>query len=229
MFAHFYLSITTPPFPHEAKCTSSGKAKVRSRHSSDIPLKGHQQNIRRSHQQRSCVLSRKLGWPDSQQSAEPSSPIHCGHCIPHPVSYIKISDRLGLFSPGPPRLQVREVEAFMAIVGSIPVALILSAILAFICRLSGLPKSNCLKTGALYSLCWILCGFSVLWIVAVSSLRCAPGYDWGDWKLREDRSKWYLMTMRFLCVTLPKFHYTDMTPSAHWASGDEMESFTHLN
>ena len=96
---------------------------------------------------------------------------------------LRIPDRFGFFSPGPPRLQVHEGLAFIIMVGWICLNLIFNAFLVFLCRLCGL--STCQKLGAAFPL-MIVPGAVLFWIGAVYDRRRAPGYEWGDWKLRKD-------------------------------------------
>ncbi len=96
---------------------------------------------------------------------------------------LQIPDRFGFFSPGPPRLQVHEGLSFIIMVGWICLNLIFNAFSVFVCRLYGLP--TCQKLGAAFSLT-IVPGVVLFWVGAVYGRRRAPGYEWGDWKLRKD-------------------------------------------
>jgi hypothetical protein len=96
---------------------------------------------------------------------------------------LQIPDRFGFFSPGPPRLQVHEGLAFIFAVGWICMVLISDAFVVFVCILSGLP--TCQRLGAAFPL-MIVPGAVILWYAQVHNRRRAPGYEWGDWKLRKD-------------------------------------------
>lgn len=96
---------------------------------------------------------------------------------------LQIPDSFGLFSPGPPRLQVHEGLSFIIMVGWICLNLILNAFSVFLCRLCELP--TCQKLGVAWTL--MMVPMAVLfWIAAVYDRRRAPGYEWEDWKLRKD-------------------------------------------
>lgn len=96
---------------------------------------------------------------------------------------LQIPDRLGFFSPGSPRLQAHDGWCFIFMLGWICLNLISNAFSVYVCSLYGLP--TCQKLGAAYSLT-LVPGVILFWIVAVYGRHRAPGYDWGDWKLRKD-------------------------------------------
>ena len=96
---------------------------------------------------------------------------------------LKTPDRFGFFSPGPPRLQVHEGLYFLIMLGWIGLNVIFNAFSVFVCRLAGL--STCQKLGAAYALTMIP-GVVLFWIGAVCDRRRAPGYEWGEWKVRTD-------------------------------------------
>ena len=96
---------------------------------------------------------------------------------------LQIPDRFGLFSSGPPRLQVHEAYFFLIMVGWIILNLVLNAFLVFVCRLNGLPAYRAL--GAEFSLLMVP-GLFFYWIASVYDRHREPGYEWGDWKLRKD-------------------------------------------
>ena len=96
---------------------------------------------------------------------------------------LQIPDRFGLFSPGPPRLQVHEGLFFIIIVGWICLHLTFNAFSVFLCRLFGLHTYQKLAAGWFMTMVpWL----AIFWIVAIYDRRRAPGYEWGDWKLRQD-------------------------------------------
>ena len=105
-----------------------------------------------------------------------------GYCIQS--HSLQIPDRFGIFSSGPPRLQVHEGLAFITLVGLVCLTLVLDAFNVFVCRLYGQP--NCRKLGAVFPPLILVPGFVLFWIAAVNDRRRKPGYEWADWKLRKD-------------------------------------------
>ncbi|KAK0509195.1 hypothetical protein JMJ35_008566 [Cladonia borealis] len=96
---------------------------------------------------------------------------------------LQIPDRLGFFSPGPPRLQAHEGFCFILVVFWYCMAIFNGALITFLSRGRGLP--TCQKLGAIY-LMMMVPGTLLIWIAAVNDRRRAPGYEWKDWKLRKD-------------------------------------------
>lgn len=96
---------------------------------------------------------------------------------------LHIPDRMGFFSSGPPRLQVHEATCFIVLVSWLCFSIISSGFLVFWVRVAGLPNHR--KVGAVMSL--ITVSEAVLfWVMACYDRRRAPGYEWGDWKLRKE-------------------------------------------
>ena len=96
---------------------------------------------------------------------------------------LQIPDRLGLFSPGPPRLQAHEGFCFIIVVFWYCVVIFNGALMIFSSRGHGLL--TCQKLGAIYLISMVP-GTLMIWIMAVNDPRRAPGYEWNDWKLRKD-------------------------------------------
>lgn len=96
---------------------------------------------------------------------------------------LHIPDRVGFFSSGPPRLQVHEATCFILVVCWVCFSIISSSLLVFMVRLAGKPNSG--KLGAVLSSITIA-EVAFFWFVACYDRRRAPGYDWGEWKLRKD-------------------------------------------
>ena len=96
---------------------------------------------------------------------------------------LQIPDRFGLFSPGPPRLQVHEGLSFIIMVGWICLTLVSNALSVFLSRRYGLPA--CQKFGAIFSVTTVP-GAALFWVIVIHDRRRAPGYEWEDWKLRKD-------------------------------------------
>ena len=97
---------------------------------------------------------------------------------------LQIPDRFGIFSPGPPRLQVHEGLAFITMVALICLTLVLDAFNVLVCSLYGQP--NCRKLGAIFPPLILVPGFAFFWIAAVYDRRRVPRYEWADWKVRKD-------------------------------------------
>lgn len=96
---------------------------------------------------------------------------------------LQIPDRLGLFSPGPARLQVHEGWSFLYMVGWTCMVMILDASLVYACRRPhGGPPC---QLGGL-SLRLMVPGAVIFWIASVYDRHRAPGYEWADWKLWKD-------------------------------------------
>ena len=96
---------------------------------------------------------------------------------------LQIPDRLGFFSPGPPRLQAHEGLSFITVVCWYCWVIISGAFITFLTRGRGLP--TCQKLVAIYLMIMVP-GALIFWIGAVNDRRRAPGYEWKDWKLRKD-------------------------------------------
>lgn len=94
---------------------------------------------------------------------------------------LHIPGRIGFFSSGPPRLQVHEATAFIVLVGWTCFSIISSGFVVFVVRLCGLPNSR--KVGAVF-LSLTVAEAVIIWALVCHDRRRAPGYDWGDWKLR---------------------------------------------
>jgi hypothetical protein len=96
---------------------------------------------------------------------------------------LRIPDRIGFFSPGPPRLQVSEAASFIMLVLHTCLGVIAGACVVFMTRLLGLP--NAFKAGAVF-LAFVVVQNGIIWVMVAYNPRRAPEYDWGDWKLRKD-------------------------------------------
>ncbi len=96
---------------------------------------------------------------------------------------LQIPDRLGLFSPGPPRLQVHEGCSFLFILGWTCLIMILDAYCVYSCRR---PHGECTcQLGAVFLVVMVPHAV-IFWIASVYDRHRAPGYEWADWKLRKD-------------------------------------------
>lgn len=96
---------------------------------------------------------------------------------------LHIPDRIGFFSSGPPRLQVHEAASFIVLVVGACFSVISGGFVVFLLRLCGLPNSS--KLGAAMSSTTVAQAV-IIWVLVCCDRRRAPGYDWGDWKLRKD-------------------------------------------
>ena len=96
---------------------------------------------------------------------------------------LQIPDWLGLFSPGPPRLQAHQGSGFIIVAFWYCMVIFNVPLMTFLSRGYGLP--TCQKLGAFY-LIFLIPGTLMIWIAAVNDPRRAPGYEWDDWKLRKD-------------------------------------------
>ena len=86
---------------------------------------------------------------------------------------LQIPDRLGLFSPGPPRLQVHEGLAFIIMVVWICLTPMSNAFSVYLTRRYGLPTYQ--KLGAIFSVTTVP-GVFLFWIIVIHDRRRAPGY-----------------------------------------------------
>ena len=98
---------------------------------------------------------------------------------------LRIPDRYGFFSPGPPRLQVYEAVDFITMICCIAIILVFNALMVFASRLDRLPPPKPLGSAALF-LGMNLFVVIIFWIVAIHDRHRAPGYEWTDWKMRKD-------------------------------------------
>ena len=96
---------------------------------------------------------------------------------------LQIPDRFGVFSSGPPRLQVHQAFDFIVLVTWTCLNLIFATFLVFLGILYGRP--TCRNLGAAYVLIMIAEAF-FLWFVSLHDRHRVPGYEWKDWKLRMD-------------------------------------------
>lgn len=100
---------------------------------------------------------------------------------------LHIPDRIGFFSPGPPRLQVRQAAAFMFPVFGTCVSVYFSGVLILFLKLCGIPISQRLGVAFLLMTVASPVFYAVLmWVMVCTDPRRAPGYEWEDWKLRKD-------------------------------------------
>lgn len=94
---------------------------------------------------------------------------------------LRIPDRFGYFSPGPPRLQVHEATNFLLIVLCIgPCTIFFGGLAALMLKLLGKPV-----TGLIVALCGLTMatmGFSL----AAHETQRASDYKWDDWKMRQE-------------------------------------------
>lgn len=96
---------------------------------------------------------------------------------------LRIPNRAGFFSSGPPRLQVHEATCFVLVVCCVSFSHISSGLLSLVLKLQGRPNS-------VYLLAFIW-SFAVVqiflsWFVVCHDRRRAPGYEWRDWELWKD-------------------------------------------
>ena len=96
---------------------------------------------------------------------------------------LHVPDRMGFFSPGPPRLQVYEASSFFFLVCWVSFSIGFSGFMTFLIKLLGAP--NCHKVFAGF-LSWVVFGGLLIWFVACHDRHRVPGYEWEDWKLRTD-------------------------------------------
>ncbi len=94
-----------------------------------------------------------------------------------------IPPRIGFFSPGPPRLQVHEATSFIFLALASGFAIASGGFVIFVIRLCGLRNS--LKVGAVM-LVMVIAQVVVIWAMVCCDCRRVPGYEWGDWKVRQD-------------------------------------------
>lgn len=94
-----------------------------------------------------------------------------------------IPDRIGFFSSGPPRLQVHEAAVFIFLIIGSCLSIVSGGFIVFFVKLYELP--NPLKLGAAM-LSVIAMQIIIVWVSVCCDRRRVPGYDWGDWKLRND-------------------------------------------
>lgn len=97
---------------------------------------------------------------------------------------LHIPDRLGLFSSGPPRLQVNEATSFIVLVFFVCFSTIGSGFLVLFIREAGLPGHR--KVGALFALMTVFGVVFLWWVTVFHDRHRAPGYEFEDWKLRKE-------------------------------------------
>jgi hypothetical protein len=96
---------------------------------------------------------------------------------------LPVPDRLGFFSPGPPRLQVREAASFVGLIIVTCFLILYGGFVLFLLRLLGVP--NTLQLGAAMLL-MIVAQVVLVWALTCFSRHRTPEYEWADWKLRKD-------------------------------------------
>jgi hypothetical protein len=96
---------------------------------------------------------------------------------------LRVPNRFGFFSSGPHRLQVREASIFICLVGSICFTVILFGFMIYPLTLG--PPGDTVKLLAVV-LSLVVFKILLFWVLDCSNPRRAPGYQWENWKLRND-------------------------------------------
>ncbi len=97
---------------------------------------------------------------------------------------LHIPDHMGLFSSGPPRRQVHEATDFIVLVFFVCLTSIGGGSLVLFIREAGLPGHR--KLGALIALITVLGVAFLWWGMVFHDRHRAPGYEFPDWKLRNE-------------------------------------------
>jgi hypothetical protein len=100
-------------------------------------------------------------------------------------SSLHIPNRIGFFSPGPPRLQVHQATSFIYMVIVTCVIGSLDGLTVLWMTLRPLPDTDLPKTCVIFVS--VLVGLVVFfWVLECCNGRRAPGYEWAGWKERRD-------------------------------------------
>ncbi|RYP32207.1 hypothetical protein DL767_005363 [Monosporascus sp. MG133] len=99
---------------------------------------------------------------------------------------LRIPDRFGFFSPGPPRLQVYQSVWFTFLVVMfgflLCTAFFIWGAVVMLYRLEERPAPTLL--GPMVALTVVT--IASLWVLECFDRHRAPDYDWGDWKVRKE-------------------------------------------
>lgn len=90
---------------------------------------------------------------------------------------------MGFFSPGPPPLQVYQATAFIFMIGWFCFSAIMASFLVLLLRMREKPGSQIV--GFIY-MAVAVAEAAMIWYTVCYDSRRAPGYDWGQGKLRMD-------------------------------------------
>jgi len=101
---------------------------------------------------------------------------------------LRIPDRYGFFSPGPPRLQVYQGFLFIALFIMVVCSIFCWAFVVFLLSLR--PDHKPIWKAVLFMAIPAGGTVAAIWVTECLSKRRSRDYDWGDWKLRKD---WFLV------------------------------------
>lgn len=96
---------------------------------------------------------------------------------------LRIPDRLGFFTSGPPPLQVHQTSESMLLVGCVCVSTVIASFLLILLKIDARPNSWVVApVWAAFTAVEV----AMVWHAVCNNSRRAPGYDWGNWKPRRD-------------------------------------------